>query len=163
MDMERACTVVQLEPSFYVMPCRLAQSAAPIMQIEVYGQAPFPHYSHSHGGTGLKPAARGKALLLQRHPLPAIIREQVYRSNAALMRELQIKAAGLPRRYAFPGNITELRDLVERAAVQAGEATPQLNADLFWFATQASLANPLFGCIPVTLLERCLLMSSARA
>ncbi|KAK9837134.1 hypothetical protein WJX81_005394 [Elliptochloris bilobata] len=40
--------------------------------------------------------------------------------------------------YAFPGNIAELRDLVERAAVQAGEAAPQLNADLFWFATQAS-------------------------
>lgn len=46
-------------------------------------------------------------------------------------------------RYAFPGNISELRDLVERAAVQAGEAAPQLNADLFWFATQASLADYL--------------------
>lgn len=40
-------------------------------------------------------------------------------------------------RYAFPGNIAELRDLVERAAVQAGDAAPQLNADVFWFATQA--------------------------
>ena len=49
----------------------------------------------------------------------------------------------LPCRYAFPGNIAELRDLVERAAVQAGEATTQLNADLFWFATQASLADRL--------------------
>ena len=49
----------------------------------------------------------------------------------------------LLRRYAFPGNIAELRDLVERAAVQAGEAAPQLNADLFWFATQASRA----GCL----------------
>ena len=59
-------------------------------------------------------------------------------------------------RYAFPGNITELRDLVERAAVQAGEATPQLNADLFWFATQASRADCLCAlCMFMALLKGC--------
>ena len=61
----------------------------------------------------------------------------------------------LLRRYAFPGNITELRDLVERAAVQAGEAAPQLNADLFWFATQASHAGCLCAlCVLMALLKR---------
>lgn len=81
------------------------------------------------------------------------------RSAHACMLFVRRPKLGLLRRYAFPGNIMELRDLVERAAVQAGEAAPQLNADLFWFATQASLAECLCLGIAPALLKRCLYVS----
>lgn len=39
--------------------------------------------------------------------------------------------------YSYPGNITELAALVERAAVQADNQGGTLAEDVFWFATQA--------------------------
>ncbi len=45
--------------------------------------------------------------------------------------------------YSFPGNITELEAIVMRATAQVAPGA-EVNADVFWFASQARGA-PKFG------------------